>query len=86
MRRALTLLRQPRSRRRLVTEALAGMARGWVLVRFRPFASYAGRLGDAVPGEVQPAAPADRALIKDIRWAILAVNRSFGGRFTRMND
>lgn len=82
MRRARTLLRQPPIRRRLVVEALVGMLRAWVLIRSRPFAAYAGRLGAAVPGEVMPEDAADPRLLKDVRWAILAVNRSFGGRFT----
>lgn len=82
MRRVRTLLRQPWSRKRLVVEALAGLVHAWALIRFRRFSSYAGRLGEPRPGEVQVTEVSDLGLLKDVQWAIQSVNRSFGGRFT----
>jgi len=80
--RLVTFLRQPARRKRLVLEATAGLLVAWWLVRFRPFREYAGRLGAAHPGEFTGASPADMALLRDVRWAVEAVNRSTGGRFT----
>jgi len=80
--RLVTFLRQPSRRKRLVVEAVTGLVKAWWLVRFRPFREYAGRLGAAHPGEFHGAAPGDLAVLRDVRWAIDAVNRSAGGRFT----
>lgn len=81
--RALTLIRQPRARRRLVAEAARELIRAWWLVRFREFRSYAGRLGAAHPaGFSTEFALDDTATLRDIRWAVEAINRTVGGRFT----
>lgn len=81
--RALTLLRQSRARRRLVLEACRELIRAWWLVRFREFRSYAGALGQPHPaGFTTDFTPDDARLLRDIRWAIDAINRTVGGRFT----
>jgi hypothetical protein len=81
--RALTLLRQSRTRRQLVLEACRELLRAWWLVRFREFRSYAGELGEAHPaGFTTEFTHDDLALLRDIRWAIDAINRTVGGRFT----
>lgn len=83
MRRVRTLLRQPWSRQCIALEALAGLLRAWARVRLSDFPRYADRLGSARQGEVAPGAEGiDMAALKDVRWAIGAVNRSVGGRFT----
>lgn len=83
MRRARTLFRQPWSRQRMALEALVRLLRAWALVRLNPFPRYAASLGEARTGEAPvPADPAKAAVLKDVKWAIGAVNRSFGGRFT----
>jgi len=81
--RALTLFKQSRARRRLVVEACRELARAWWLVRFREFRSYAGELGQAHPASFTTEfTPDDARLLRDIRWAIDAINRTVGGRFT----
>lgn len=80
--RLLTLLRQPAPRQRLVVEALGQLLRAWWLVRFRQFSAYAAELGVAHPGEYAGKGASDLELLRDIRWAVEAVNRSVGGRFT----
>lgn len=81
--RALTLLRQSSTRRRLVLEACRELIRAWWLVRFREFRSYAGELGQPHPaGFTTDFTPEDAKLLRDIRWAIDAINRTVGGRFT----
>lgn len=81
--RVLTLLRQSRSRRQLVLEASRELLRAWWLVRSREFRTYAGNLGEAHPGGFATEfTHDDLALLDDVRWAIDAVNRAFGGRFT----
>ena len=57
--------------------------RAWWLVRFREFRTYAGELGYAHPaGFSSEFIHDDAALLRDIRWAIDAINRTVGGRFT----
>lgn len=82
--RALNFLRQTPARRRLAMEAAVALLRAWWLVRFRAFRDYAAALGEPRPGGFQATetAPADRALLGDVVWAIDAVNRTAGGRFT----
>lgn len=81
--RALTLFKQSSARRRLVVEACRELARAWWLVRFREFRSYAGELGQAHPASFTTEfTPDDARLLRDIRWAIDAINRTVGGRFT----
>lgn len=81
--RALTLLRQSHSRRQLVFEACRELLRAWWLVRFREFRSYAGELGEAHPATFTTEfTHDDTVLLRDVRWAIDAVNRTVGGRFT----
>ncbi|MDJ1007884.1 MAG: lasso peptide biosynthesis B2 protein [Paracoccaceae bacterium] len=79
----MTLLRQPRRRQLLAVEALRELLRAWWLVRFRAFRSYVCDLGEAKGGAFETEALHDDiALLRDVRWAIEAVNRTFGGRFT----
>jgi hypothetical protein len=81
--RALTLIRQSRTRRQLVLEAARELLRAWWLVRFREFRTYAGELGQAHPaGFTTEFTPEDARILRDIRWAIDAINRTVGGRFT----
>jgi hypothetical protein len=81
--RTLTLLRQSRARRQLVLEACRELLRAWWLVRFREFRTYAGALGEAHPASfTSEFTHDDVALLRDIRWAIDAINRTVGGRFT----
>jgi len=81
--RALTLMKQTRARRRLVLEASKELLRAWWLVRFREFRTYAGALGEAHPASfTSEFSHDDVALLRDIRWAIAAINRTVGGRFT----
>ncbi|MCU4653924.1 lasso peptide biosynthesis B2 protein [Roseibacterium sp. SDUM158016] len=79
----MTLLKQPRARRQLVAEALRELLRAWWLVRFREFRTYSSALGEAHPaGFTTEFAHGEVALLSDIRWAIDAINRTVGGRFT----
>lgn len=81
--RTMTLFRQSRARRMLVLEACRELLRAWWLVRFSEFRTYAGVLGEAHPaGFTSEFSQYDEALLRDIRWAIEAVNRTVGGRFT----
>ena len=81
--RALTLQKQPARRRRLVAEALRELLRAWWTVRFKPFRSYAGDLGRAHAGAHSTTdLHGDLELLRDVKWAIGAVNRTFFGRFT----
>ncbi|MCP5073641.1 MAG: lasso peptide biosynthesis B2 protein [Rhodobacteraceae bacterium] len=66
----------------MVLEALAGLFIALLLVRLLPFRKYSHRLGTAHPGEYNEEVSQDQALLKDIRWAVNAVNRAFGGCFT----
>lgn len=57
--------------------------RAWWLVRFREFRTYAGALGEAHPASfTSDFSHEDVALLKDIRWAIDAINKTVGGRYT----
>ncbi|MEM9474838.1 MAG: lasso peptide biosynthesis B2 protein [Pseudomonadota bacterium] len=81
--RALTFLRQSHARRQLVIEACRELLRAWWLVQFREFRIYAGELGEAHPADLVTEFTHDDArLLRDIRWAIDAINRTVGGRFT----
>lgn len=81
--RVLTLVRQSRTRRQLIVEACRELVRAWWLVRFREFRNYAGDLGEAHPaGFATEFIHDDAALLRDIRWAIDAINRTSAGRFT----
>lgn len=81
--RALTLITLSRARRKLVLEACRELLRAWWLVRFREFRTYAGELGEARPADfVTEFTHDDLALLRDVRWAIDAINRTVGGRFT----
>lgn len=81
--RILTLLKQSRYRRRLVLEAGRSLLRAWWLVRFREFRCYAGELGEPHPGAfLSEALHGDISFLRDVRWAIDALNRTAGGRFT----
>lgn len=80
--RALTLLRQPRQRQMLVLEAMGELGRAWRLVRLKEFRTFAGRLGDPLPGEHLSPVDCDAHVLRDIRWAVTSVNRTFGDRFT----
>ena len=80
--RALTLLRQPTRRKLLAAEALRELLVAWWLVRRRPFRSFAPILGAAHPGEHLHLDRHDARLLSDVRWAVTAVNRTAGGRFT----
>lgn len=82
MSRLITYIRQSSRRRRLVLEAMAELARAWTLVRLRPFKTYSARLGVAAQGEAPEGPKVDIVLCSDVRWAVQAVNRSFGGHFT----
>jgi hypothetical protein len=80
--RALTLLRQPRMRQMLALEAAGELARAWRLVRLNEFRTFAPCLGDPLPGEHLAPVDCDASVLRDIRWAVTSVNRTFGGRFT----
>jgi hypothetical protein len=81
--RLLTLIRQSSHRRRLVREAAVELLRAWWLVRFREFRSYAPELGDPRPGSFETEVlHEDIQFLRDVRWAIEAINRTVGGRFT----
>lgn len=81
--RAVTLIKQSSARRRLVLEAARDLLHAWWLVRFRAFRSYAPKLGSAHPGSFRTERlHADTVLLRDVGWAIDAVNRTVGGRFT----
>lgn len=80
--RALTLLRQSRQRQMLVLEAMGELARAWRLVRLREFRAFSKQLGDPLPGEHLSRVDYDAQILRDVRWAVTAVNRTFGGRFT----
>jgi hypothetical protein len=81
--RLLTLIRQSSARRRLVREAGVELVRAWWLVRFREFRTYAPALGESRPGTFETEAlHDDLRLLRDVRWAVEAVNRTVGGRFT----
>lgn len=82
MRRIRSLLSVSPARRALALEALLALVKAWALVRFRPFKAYAGRLGQPLQGEKPDLPPADLSLLRDLRWAVGAVNKTVGGRFT----
>lgn len=64
-------------------EATVELLCAWWLVRFREFRSYAGNLGDARPGDFMTEDVSDNMIVlRDVRWAVGAVNRTFGERFT----
>jgi hypothetical protein len=70
------------TRKRLAAEALRELLVAWWLVRRRPFRSFAPSLGAPHPGEHVPVDRHDARLLADVRWAVTAVNRTSGGRFT----
>ncbi|MEM9128797.1 MAG: lasso peptide biosynthesis B2 protein [Pseudomonadota bacterium] len=81
--RALTLIRQPGRRQRLVLEAFRELCHAWYLVRFKQFRSFAGDLGNPHPGAFKTTElPEDTEFLRDVRWSIEAINRTVGGRFT----
>ncbi len=81
--RVFTFLKQPSSRRRLVFEALRELISAWWLVRFREFRTYSGALGEAqAAGFATDYTHDDLRTLRDIRWAVDAINRTVGGRFT----
>ncbi len=80
--RLATFLRQPAARKRLVFEAASELAKAWWLVRLHSFRDYADRLGEPMPGEFEVEANVDPVVLRDITWAIGAVDRTVGERFT----
>lgn len=81
--RILTFLKQSRYRRKLVVEAGGELVRAWWLVRFYEFRRYAGELGEPHPGVfLTETLHNDTSFLRDVRWAIQALNRTAGGRFT----
>ncbi|MCG6656324.1 lasso peptide biosynthesis B2 protein [Halomonas campisalis] len=70
------------NRKQLLGEAALLLPAAWFLVRALPFRWWSSRLGTSVPGEVDPAQAAFDARSLDITWALKAINRRVGGRFT----
>jgi hypothetical protein len=66
----------------LALEAMGELAQAWRLVRIKEFRTFARRLGDPLPGEHLAPVDCDPLILRDIRWAVTSVNRTFGGRFT----
>lgn len=70
-------------RRLMVVEAFSELLKAWYLIRFREFRAYVGLLGEAHPADFATEfVHCDESQLGDIRWAIDAVNRTIGGRFT----
>lgn len=70
------------SRKRLLCEAALLLPAAWFLVRALPFRWWSNRLGISVPGEADPVQTAYDARARDIAWALKAINRRVGDRFT----
>ena len=58
------------------------LVRTWALVRFRPFATYAPRLGIATSGEPEPDWEGDLRVLVEVRWAVRRWTHASGGCFT----
>ncbi len=79
---ALSWRRLSPARRALAREAAVGLVRAWALVRFRPFASYAPRLGTATSGDPEWTWEGDPRIVVEVRWAIRRWTRAAGCRPT----
>ena len=79
---ALSWRRLSPARRAVAREAVVELVRAWALVRFRPFAAYAPRLGTATSGDPEWAWEGDPSVLAEVRWAIRRWTRASSGRFT----
>tara|TARA_R110002049_G_scaffold295840_1_gene483506 strand:- start:6145 stop:6612 length:468 start_codon:yes stop_codon:yes gene_type:complete len=82
MSRFITFLRQPLRRKILLFTAIYHLSRAWIIVKKTGFVREAPKLGQKRPGDWRTPQPVSRDDIRDVRWAINAVARSFGDRFT----
>lgn len=73
--------RLPGPRKLMLAEAGLLLPLAWLLVRGLPFRWWSPRLGAPVPGEATPSGTDDERA-RDIAWAVMAINRRVGGRFT----
>jgi hypothetical protein len=81
MGRFKTFLYIPASRKLLLCEAFAMLVWGWFVIRCLSFRRYAERLGEPSAGENYDDNVQDEYQLRNIRWAIDAINRLFGGKF-----
>ncbi|WP_181869929.1 lasso peptide biosynthesis B2 protein [Halomonas sp. DQ26W] len=70
-------------RRRLVLEAARWLLLSWMFVRGLPFRYWCSLLGEPAPGEIDiESLHSDSWAVREICWAVAAVNRAMGNRFT----
>lgn len=79
---ALSWRRLSPARRAVAREAAVELLRASVLVRLRPFAAYAPRLGTVKSGDPEWKWEGDARALVEVRWAVQRWNRAAGGRFT----
>lgn len=82
MRKLITLLRQDRARLKILAETIWHLMSARRLVHRSDFATYKTTLGQPTQGEVATSPLPDNKVLHDIRWAITAIDRSTGHRFT----
>jgi hypothetical protein len=70
------------TRKRMLVEASFGLAVSWCLVRGLPFRFWARWLGEQQPGERHATMATVDQPVREICWAVKAINRGVGGRFT----
>ena len=76
VRRALRLLRAPRSHRTLVREALRALVTAYIQVRVRGWTSYVRTLGTPLPGDPTWVWSGDPTLVREVTAAVEAWARS----------
>jgi hypothetical protein len=69
-------------RKGLLFEAVLRLPAAWLTVRGIPFRWWSFRLGTSVPGEADPPCGAYDSRAAEVAWAVNAINRRAGGRFT----
>lgn len=82
MSRFKTLLSLSFRRQLIVVEAFVMILWAWFVVRCIGFPRYAKHLGKSIAGEYIDRHEQDAQKLRDVRWAVDAVNRVFGSRFT----
>ena len=82
MRKLITFLRLPTHRMKLGLEAGYQLARAWWLVRCSQFKKWSPSLGERLPGEFIDDDLEAPDCVRDIRWAIRAIDRATFGKLT----
>ncbi|MDI5934186.1 lasso peptide biosynthesis B2 protein [Halomonas sp. LN1S58] len=66
----------------MLAEAAMQLLLAWLVVRVVPFRWWSHWLGDSISGEADPQDAIDDQRARDISWAVTAINRAVGGRYT----